>query len=118
MMQNHVIRSDDPQAVEKLQVARQADRNARPHEGDQRLFPQSTPRRWAAPASDEDAAKLDRRVQEGYSWEKQPYPSYVLSGNTAEMRRLRHARGGILDAKHRICGAGLSGWPCRSRQGG
>ena len=39
--------------------------------------------------SDEDAAKLDRRVQEGYSWEKQPYPSYVLSGNTAEMRRLR-----------------------------
>ena len=39
--------------------------------------------------SDEDAAKLDRRVQEGYSREKQPYPSYVLSGNTAEMRRLR-----------------------------
>jgi len=39
--------------------------------------------------SDEAAAKLDRRVQEGYSWEKQPYPSYVLSGNTAEMRRIR-----------------------------
>ena len=39
--------------------------------------------------SDEDAAKLDRRVQEGYSREKQPYPSYVLSGNTAEIRRLR-----------------------------
>ena len=39
--------------------------------------------------SDEDAAKLDRRVQEGYSWEKQPYPSYILSGNTAEIRRLR-----------------------------
>ena len=27
-------------------------------------------------------------------------------------------RGGIPDAKHRICGLGLSGRPCRSRQGG
>ena len=39
--------------------------------------------------SDAEAAKLDERVQTGYSWEKQPYPSYILSGNTAEMRRLR-----------------------------
>ena len=39
--------------------------------------------------SDAEATKLDERVQTGYSWEKQPYPSYILSGNTAEMRRLR-----------------------------
>ena len=39
--------------------------------------------------SDAEAAKLDERVQNSYSWEKQPYPSYILSGNTAEMRRLR-----------------------------
>lgn len=90
MMQNHVIRSDDPQAVEKLQAkldkltamhARMKEINA--------YFRKHATALGCPGLSDEDAAKLDRRVQEGYSWEKQPYPSYVLSGNTAEMRRLR-----------------------------
>ena len=90
MMQNHVIYSDDPQAVEKLQAkldkltamhARMKEINA--------YFRKHATALGCPGLSDEDAAKLDRRVQEGYSWEKQPYPSYVLSGNTAEMRRLR-----------------------------
>ena len=90
MMQNHVIYSDDPQAVEKLQAkldkltamhARMKEINA--------YYRKHATALGCPGLSDEDAAKLDRRVQEGYSWEKQPYPSYVLSGNTAEMRRLR-----------------------------
>lgn len=90
MMQNHVIYSDDPQAVEKLQAkldkltamhARMKEINA--------YFRKHATSLGCPGLSDEDAAKLDRRVQEGYSREKQPYPSYVLSGNTAEMRRLR-----------------------------
>ncbi len=90
MMQSHVIRSDDPQAVEKLQAkldkliamhARMKEINA--------YFRKHATSLGCPGLSDAEAAKLDRRVQEGYSWEKQPYPSYVLSGNTAEMRRLR-----------------------------
>ena len=90
MMQNHVIYSDDPQAVEKLQAkldkltamhARMKEVNA--------YFRKHATALGCPGLSDEAAAKLDRRVQEGYSWEKQPYPSYVLSGNTAEMRRIR-----------------------------
>ncbi len=90
MMQNHVIYSDDPQAVEKLQAkldkltamhARMKEINA--------YFRKHATALGCPGLSDEDAAKLDRRVQEGYSWEKQPYPSYILSGNTAEIRRLR-----------------------------
>lgn len=90
MMQNHVIYSDDPQAVEKLQArldkltamhARMKEINA--------YFRKHATALGCPGLSDAEATKLDRRVQEGYSWEKQPYPSYVLSGNTAEMRRLR-----------------------------
>jgi hypothetical protein len=34
------------------------------------------------------AAELDVRVEGAYSWEKQPYPSWVLSNNNAEIKRL------------------------------
>ena len=89
MMQNHVIYSDDPQAVEKLQAkldkltamhARMKEINA--------YFKKHATALGCPGLSDAEATKLDERVQTGYSWEKQPYPSYILSGNTAEMRCL------------------------------
>ena len=90
MMQNHVIRSDDPQAVEKLQAKLDKLTAMHAHMKEINAYFRKHATALGCPGlSDAEAAKLDRRVQEGYSWEKQPYPSYVLSGNTAEMRRLR-----------------------------
>ena len=39
--------------------------------------------------SDEEAASFDKGIERAYSWEKQPYPSYVLQSNNAEMKRIR-----------------------------
>lgn len=39
--------------------------------------------------SDEQAEKIDVTVEKAYSWDKQPYPSYHLSGNSAEIRRIK-----------------------------
>lgn len=84
MMQNHVIRSDDPQAVEKLQAkldkltamhARMKEINA--------YFRKHATALGCPGLSDEDAAKLDRRVQEGYSWES----SRIRPTSSAAIRR-------------------------------
>ena len=37
----------------------------------------------------EQAEKLDQRVENGYSWEKSPYPPFALSNNNQEIRRLQ-----------------------------
>ena len=116
MMQNHVIYSDDPQAVEKLQAkldkltamhARMKEINA--------YFRKHATALGCPGLSDEDAAKLDRRVQEGKAAVSVLHPQRQYGGDTAAPAA---HRGGIPDAKHRICGLGLSGRPCRSRQGG
>lgn len=39
--------------------------------------------------SEDEGRRFDTKVEKAYSWEKQPYPAYLLSGNTAEMRRLK-----------------------------
>ena len=90
MIQNNVIRSDDPQAVEKLQA--KLDKLTKQHARMKEInayFKKHATALGCPGLSDAEAAKLDERVQNSYSWEKQPYPSYILSGNTAEMRRLR-----------------------------
>lgn len=39
--------------------------------------------------TNELAIKLDDSAKNGYSWEKQPFPSYHLTNNNAEIRRLK-----------------------------
>lgn len=57
--------------------------------------------------SEDEGRRFDAKVEKAYSWEKQPYPAYTLSGNTAEMRRLK-ARIDELRARDNI--ADDAGW--------
>lgn len=78
MIQNNVIRSDDPQAVEKLQA--KLDKLTKQHARMKEInayFKKHATALGCPGLSDAEAAKLDERVQTGYSWEKQPYhPSW------------------------------------------
>lgn len=39
--------------------------------------------------TEQQAQKLDERVETAYSWEKQPFPPYKLTNNNSEIRRLK-----------------------------
>lgn len=54
----------------------------------------------------EQAEKLDQRVENGYSWEKSPYPPYALSNNNQEIRRLQVRIKQLTEARD----LGYQGW--------
>jgi len=56
--------------------------------------------------SDETAKKYDEKVEQAYSWEKQPFASYSLTNNGAEIRRLKK-RIELLEKNQDV---GFSGW--------
>ena len=71
MIQNNVIRSDDPQAVEKLQA--KLDKLTKQHARMKEInayFKKHATALGCPGLSDAEAAKLDERVQNSYSWEK------------------------------------------------
>jgi hypothetical protein len=51
-------------------------------------------------------AELDVRVENAYSWEKQPFPSWALSNNNAEIKRLEKR----IAETTRNREVGFSGW--------
>lgn len=81
MIQNNVIRSDDPQAVEKLQA--KLDKLTKQHARMKEInayFKKHATALGCPGLSDAEAAKLDERVQNSYSWEKQPYITNAPAG--------------------------------------
>lgn len=52
--------------------------------------------------SDETAARLDDSVKAGYSWEKAPYPSYHLSNNNANIKRIEARVKALQTARERF----------------
>lgn len=89
-MSNNVIYSDDPQAIEKLTGKLEACQEQQTYMKAVNAYYRKHGTTKGCPGvSDEKAAKLDARVEAGYSWEKVPYRSYELSGNNAEIRRLK-----------------------------
>ena len=90
MSYKHAIRSDDPQAVEKLTEKLEACQKRQEYMKTVNTFYRKNGTVHGCPGvSEETAEKLDESVRSGYSWETTPFPSYELSNNNAEIRRLK-----------------------------
>jgi len=89
MSQNKTISSDDPKAVEKLQAQLdelrkfQAEmKSANAH------YRKHKTMRGHSGLDNETAAQLDQKIKDSFSWQQQPYPSFKLQNNNANIRRI------------------------------
>lgn len=90
MSYNRAISSDDPQALEKLEAKLKSCQELQAFMKTVNAYYRKHGTAMGCPGvSAEQAVKMDKAVQEGYSWEKAPFPSYSLSNNNAEIRRLK-----------------------------
>ena len=90
MSYNHAISSDDPQAVEKLSAKLEACQKRQEFMKSVNSFYRKNGTAHGCPGvSDETAERMDEAVRTGYSWVTAPFPSYELSNNNAEIRRLK-----------------------------
>jgi len=104
---NNAISSSDPQAIEKLteklgkcQTLQETMKAVNAH------FRRFGTCRGAPGITDEQAAKLDVRVERAPSYDKQPYPSWELQNNNGEMGRLKKR----ITELTRNQEVGFSGW--------
>ena len=87
---NNIISSDDPQAIEKLtEKLQKCEKEQEFMKKANAYYKKNGTTKGCEGISDELAAKLDARVQESYSWDKQPFPSYHITNNGAEIRRIK-----------------------------
>lgn len=91
LLSNKTIYSNDALAVEKLQNklndlqevhAKMKARNA--------YYRKNKTMKGCEGVSDELAEEIDKAIEKHFSWEKQPYPSYELSSNLAEQKRIKN----------------------------
>ena len=87
---NNIISSDDPQAIEKLtEKLQKCEKEQDFMKKANAYYKKNGTTKGCEGISDELAAKLDKRVQEAYSWERQPFPPYRLTNNNAEIHRIK-----------------------------
>lgn len=87
---NRAISSDDPDAVQKLQEKLTAlEKLQAKMKTINAYYRKHQTCRGCEGITDEDAARLDQRVKDGYSWETAPYPAYALSNNNQEIHRIK-----------------------------
>ena len=90
MSYNRTISSDDPQAVEKLTAKLEACQKRQEFMKSVNSFYRKNGTAHGCPGvSEETAERMDEAVRTGYSWVTAPFPSYELSNNNAEIRRLK-----------------------------
>lgn len=87
---NRAISSDDPDAVQKLQEKLTAlEKLQAKMKTTNAYYREHQTCRGCEGITDEEAARLDQRVKDGYSWETAPYPAYALSNNNQEIHRIK-----------------------------
>ena len=99
---NTTIYSDDALAIEKLEI-KLADLTEFQEEmkSANAYYRKNKTMKGYADVTDEQAIKWDYKIENGYSWEKQAYPSYKLTNNNANIRRLKQRLEGLKAAKER-----------------
>jgi len=87
---NRAISSDDPSATAKLK-AKLADLEERQEQMKKinAAFRKGADALAALGISPVGIARIQEQVEKAYSWEKQPYPSYTMKNNGANIRRLK-----------------------------
>ena len=87
---NVAISSDDPKAIEKLtEKLEQCQKKQDFMKKVNAYYKKNGTCLGCEGLTEQQAQKLDIDVQTGYSWEKQPFPSYKLTNNNSEIRRLK-----------------------------
>ena len=90
MNYHNPIKSDDPQALEKLSAKLEACQQRQEYMKSVNAYYRKHGTAQGCPGvSAAQAEKFDNAVRTGYSGETAPFPSYELSGNNAEIRRLK-----------------------------
>ena len=89
-MDNRVISSDDPNAIQKLQDKLEMCEKSQKYMKEVNAYYRKNGTCEGFPGMEAArAARLDESVRQAYSWDKQPVPSYALTNNSAEIRRLK-----------------------------
>lgn len=87
---NNAISSDDPKAIEKLtEKLHKCEKEQEFMKNANAYYKKNGTCVGYEGVSDELAAKLDENIKQAHSWDKQPFPSYRLTNNNAEIRRLK-----------------------------
>lgn len=89
-MNKQVISSDDPNAIQKLQDKLEMCEKSQKYMKEVNAYYRKNGTCEGFPGMEAArAARLDESVRQAYSWDKQPFPSYALTNNSAEIRRLK-----------------------------
>jgi len=84
------IKSDDPQAIEKLTAKlEECQKNQEYMKATNKYYKKNGTLKGYPDISDDEAIRLDAQIKNNYSWEQQPYPAYRLQNNNQEINRLK-----------------------------
>lgn len=90
MSYKNPIRSDDPEALQKLNDKLELCEKTQQYMKDVNAYYRKNGTCHGFPNMPDDRAeRLDSKVANGYSWQKSPFFDYELTGNSAEIRRLK-----------------------------
>ncbi len=91
MSYKNAISASDPQALEKLTEKMNTCKEMQSYmKAVNAYFRKHGTCKGYPDMSEVKAIELDLRVEKAYSWEKKPYPSWALSNNNAEIKRLEN----------------------------